>query len=1046
MLGAPGSGKTLLLVESVARLLSEPGWTEAEILTLAPTRASAARLRAQIEQRLDAPFGGTAARTATSFAFGLLREWAARRGESPPRLLTGTVHDDVVAAAVEARLDGTVVGDDRVLPFAPEVMRSDAFRAELRELSSVIDDFATTPAELRFRLDAAMTAGARDMHGVAPPAELADMWGAAFGLLDQIEARLRAERAGEHSHSALLRTAARVLREDGTVRVPRLVLFDDAQEVSEGQLGLLMALADRGAAIWAFGDPDIATGSFQGERSRLLAGIEAERVRRRASVPEADHQGHSTLRAEEQLVVLQVVHRHGPVICDFVGELTGRVGTSGAGAQRGARGSGPAGTVEFSTVASASEQLGAIGHRLRRRHLGLDGAAPVAWSDMAVICRTQDEATRASRILAAHQVPTGLASGGVVLREHALVRELVRLLQHGLGLAPLKPAEVMELLGGAVGGLDPVALRRFRAALRADEDRAARKAGREPVSVDEVIWDGFSRPGDLPVIDSRGGRQLRRLARLARKGAGVRERGGTPRETLWAIWEGTGLADRLQSEALSARGSRSDEAHRELDAVMGLFFALERHEEQASDRPIAELLEELLTTNVAEDSLATRSERDVVTVTTPRGALGREFSTVCILGPQDGVWPNLRSRGLLLGAAPLERWLRGFEVTPPSRRDTLHDELRLFAQAASRARTELLAVAVLNDDAHPSSFYGLGRSHETREPLPSTRVTLRGAVAEMRRRLVADPEDEEALASLAALVDAEVPGAHPDDWYGVRPPSTMDPLVDLTEPSQLVRVSPSHIEQAETCPLDWAISKLGGGTTSTATGLGTLFHSALETVTDGSAEELMRVVDAHWESLTFDAPWQERQQHEVAMSMAQSLSRYLSAFAASDRELLGSEVPFTLRIGQAELHGTADRLESRSDDSGHRRVSVVDLKTGKTAPSQADRETHAQLQAYQLGAIEGAFAGDGEGGQSSDGARLLFVHPKTLRARGPGYTEAAQAPLNEEAVARFRERVSAVASIMAAGNFTAYVEHHCDKEFALGTACRIHIVPAVSHA
>jgi hypothetical protein len=46
----------------------------------------------------------------------------------------------------------------------------------------------------------------------------------------------------------------------------------------------------------------------------------------------------------------------------------------------------------------------------------------------------------------------------------------------------------------------------------------------------------------------------------------------------------------------------------------------------------------------------------------------------------------------------------------------------------------------------------------------------------------------------------------------------------------------------------------------------------------------------------------------------------------------------------------------------------------------------------------------------------------------------------------FRERVNAIAQVMAAGSFQARVEHHCSNPYALGGACRLHIIPAVSHA
>ncbi|MBN9613341.1 MAG: hypothetical protein J0H64_07775, partial [Actinobacteria bacterium] len=467
--------------------------------------------------------------------------------------------------------------------------------------------------------------------------------------------------------------------------------------------------------------------------------------------------------------------------------LTARIGADGAGVQRAAAASEEAegaADLTFTRAGSPSEQIGVIAHRLRRRHLGLgdpgigapsigdpssddpssdeprpDAREPLAWGSMAVICRSRTEAARISRGLAAHQVPTGIAAGGLVLREHRVVRDLIRLLQHALGIDPLDAGGVLNLLGGPLGGLDPVAVRRLRGALMLQERRESRDEQRQARDTETLVLDAFTQPGDAPVIDSKGGRVLRRLGRIAAAGVDDHAASGTPRETLWALWSGTGLADEWQEEALSGRGARAEEAHRSLDAVTGLFFALQRHEEQASEQPIGQLLEELLENAVPEDSLAQRAQRDAVTVTTPQGVIGREFDLVAIVGVQDGAWPNTRARGSLLGTVALERWLRGAEARDPSRRDTIHDELRLFAQACSRARRELLVVAIGDEDNHPSPFFGFGREH-FREGLPSSRLTLRGITAAMRRRVVADPADTEALASLTALARAEAAGAH----------------------------------------------------------------------------------------------------------------------------------------------------------------------------------------------------------------------------------------------------------------------------------------------
>lgn len=1071
VLGAPGSGKTLTLIEAAARLFERPGWGEGSVLVLAANRAVAAQLRARFESRIGRAIGGAPVRTAVSYAFSVLQRSAAQTGRTPLRLLTGTAHDEAISEAVEQALaaPGADFGS-----LAPEAMRGQAFRAELREVSRVVDDFGLDSGQLAAALRAGLDSPAGDPE-LRPSDEQASQWIAALDLLARVDARLEHARPDERSSSGLMRSACAVLRGDdapsdvGALPAPRLVLVDDAQELGEGELALLSALVSRGARVWVFGDPDIATGAFHGERTRVFASLGAEL--HRAGAPHGAgastfggvsghlsgaNAGRGPGGEAEQEVLLSTVHRHGAELRGFLRELSSRVGTAGAGRQRAAVAASEqtsASAIQFATVPTLAEQLGVLAHRLRRRHLGLDDRAPVDWSDMVVVCRSRGEVTRVARVLAGHQVPASVAAGGVVPGEHQLVRELIRLLQHALGIEPLSPREIVDLLGGTALRLDPVALRRLRGELRLQEVRRARANDEAPASVDEIIADAFAHPGDRPIVDSRGGRALLRLGKLAESARATCARGATAREVLWAIWEGTRLAEALQTEALEGRGSRADEAHRVLDAVLGLFFALQRHEEQASSTPIAELLEELLSSTVPEDSLAARSERNVVTVTTPQGTIGREYSLVCLLGPQDGAWPNLRARGSLLGVAALERWLRGEPPTTPSRRDTLHDELRLFIHACARARDELLAVAVSDEDHHPSSFFGLGRAHAVAEELPSSRLTLRGAVAEMRRRVTADPLDREALDTLVMLAREGVAGAHPGEWYGVLPPSTEAPLVDIAgDPEARVPVSPSHLETAERCPLDWAIAKLGGGSTGVSQGIGTLLHHALETA-DGivTAEQIAAVVEAEWEGLRFEAAWESERKRGEVREMARGLAHYLTEFEQSNREVLGREARLQMDIGAARVTGIADRLEARRLADGRVELSVVDLKTGGTMPSARELGEHAQLQAYQLGVVRGEFELESdESDFVNGGARLLYVHPKVRTTRGPDagstFRQPTQPLLDAEARKLFEARVERIAEVMAAGTFVGRVEHHCSDPHSLGGACRLHIVPAVSQA
>jgi RecB family exonuclease len=128
------------------------------------------------------------------------------------------------------------------------------------------------------------------------------------------------------------------------------------------------------------------------------------------------------------------------------------------------------------------------------------------------------------------------------------------------------------------------------------------------------------------------------------------------------------------------------------------------------------------------------------------------------------------------------------------------------------------------------------------------------------------------------------------------------------------------------------------------------------------------------------------------------------------------EAPFSVELDRALLRGVVDRVE----DVGDGVVQVVDLKTGKRAPSATKAEENPQLASYQLAVTEGAFDGLPDGTRSA-GAQLVFV------ALGKGATVRRQPALTvaEDGSSWARTMVDGVASTMAASAFTACVNDLC---------------------
>ena len=1035
VLGATGSGKTQLIASLMQWWLEDHPSSPGERLIVVPSRRHASQFRDRIESAIPASVTGTYARTASSLALMLCNAYRRWAGKDDLQLMTGTRQDEVLREALQE------VESPEHIGLTPEALDSVPFRTELRDMWRVLDDFSMTPRELRqYAIEVRATSDLpSQIH------RLTDRWEAIAQVVEH--AQLIAERRfpTERTANGILAHATRLLEHVQDFSwpglIPRLIYVDDAADVGEGALALCAALANRGTKFWVFGDPDISTAAFQGEPTRVLAGLHAELARRGARS--------SALTTREQVVHLETVHRHGGQVRSLITSLSQRVGSASGWEHRSARATDErASTVEFTSAHTFSEQIGVIAYRLRHRHLGLHDAPAVPWSNMAVICRSADEVQQLASALEDMNIPTEVTSGGIVLGQHRLIRDLLRVLQDALGIAPLGGADVVQLLLGHLGGLDPLALRRLDHAVMLNERKVALAEAREPRPLAAVYVDAVNQPESIP--DMAEGRALARLARIVHAARDMHRRQGTAREVLWQAWHASRLSDTLTHRALSASGALAAMGHRALDAVIELFFAFERHEEQLSDVSIADLIDEILSSEVPQDSLALRSRREAVVVTTPQGASGEEYRVVCIAGPQEGVWPNLRSRGSLVGAHALQTLLRGETPSTFDRTHTLHEELRLFLQACSRAADELLVVAREDDEEFPSAFFHLGAPY-LRSDLPNSTLTLRGYTAAMRRRVLQNPEDTEARNTLAYLAQEEVPGAAPDEWYGMLPPSSTEPLVGLGQGDEKVHVSPSQIQTVETCPLNWFVSTYAAEQGNVHARLGTLIHYALEHAVSETEVELRSFVAEGWQDLEFESAWIEEQAREEAHDMTAGLADYLRDAQRSGRALASREAAFSVSVGNALVSGTADRIETRVGDDGIVQPLVIDLKTGRTHVSSKDAEQDPQLLAYQLGLLEAEFSPHGVDSASatqhrfgsSAGAALLYVHPKATTTR-QRYRLVEQPALTDESRQAFIERVTEAAHAMSQGQFEAKVEHHCSDPNQFGN-CAIHIIPAVSY-
>ncbi|HWI32131.1 MAG TPA: ATP-dependent DNA helicase [Microbacterium sp.] len=1016
VVGAPGTGKTSALIARVEHLLSG-ALDPSELLVLTPSRQSATDLRDVLALASGEATPGSLARSVASFAFHIVRASEVHAGAEPPQLLTGADEDQIVQDLLEGDERDAAEGRDRWPEWlGPAIRGSKAFRSEVRAFMAECAALGIEPPAL-----ARLGAAADRVVWVAMASFMTDFL------------RVRAAMRGAHRDPAgLVREAAGILRTAaggaaslGAFARLRVVLVDDAQELTLGGVQLLEACRARGIAVVAFGDPDVGSGAFRGAAPEHFA--------RLAEILGTSH-------------VLSSAHRGTAAQAHLVRRVTQRIGAAGVIAHR----TPPAAHVDDDAsvravvARSASEEYDAIARLLRERHVH-DG---VAWDECAVIAHDTRQGAALEAELSAREVPARASGPGRALGTRAPVRDIL----HLVTLATRDPStwtsvDVDAALTGAFGGLDPVSLRRLRTTLRHAEvaeggERAAR----------ELLRSALANPLEFALVDTR---EARRGGRVAEAIVRVRDQsahGASAHDMLWTVWEGSGLA-RAWGAAARGTGPLAEQANRDLDALVALFQSAKRFVEREPGEEAMVFVRRLLDSDVADDTLTAPPPRSTVRVLTPAAALGAEFDTVVVAGVQEGVWPNVRLRGGLLETWRLADALAGPDTVPPDvldrRRSVMHDELRLFVRAVSRARERVIVTAVDDDDTGPSVLFeflpepdrgGRGKEHP---------LSLRGLVAQHRRALT-DPlasssARREAPAQLALLADAGVAGAHPREWYGVTPATTDAPLRDIREEG--VRVSPSRLHALEECELNWVIADLGGDTRGgPVAGLGVILHSAMEVAEGIDEASLWSVVEARWGELEFDAAWRERQSLTRARDLVRRLHAYLRDFEASGGTLIGAEphfeipIPFDSDAAGVEgpgilVSGYIDRVEL----TGAGDVVIVDLKTGKSEPqTDAKVAENPQLAAYQLAFESGLITGTG--GHPGGGAKLLVLVPSSSKAQ---YVTPTQPPFDDEHRDAFLARVRSAATTMAGVSFTAPYEDHCRKDHSYGL-CRIHTVRAVS--
>lgn len=1048
VVGAPGTGKSLVARAIVARHLAEPALPQAVLWCTDRRRASAAR--DQLVRDSGTALATPAAVTAVSFALAVVRGHAAQTGQGVPTVISGPEQDARLADILRGHAQG--IGRAPTWPAElAEALPCSGFRAELRDLLMRCAEQDVPPQTLE-RLG-------REM-------ERPD-WVAAADVyrdyLDVLALRdLHTPGAPQcFDHPAVLARATRIVAshdEPHTLLggVGRIVI-DDAQEANIATWRFVEQLVAAGVGVTALGDPDAATLTFRG----AAPGAWLE---------------HWTWAGDASKTLtpltLSTRYRQGARLSAAVQELASKVGTSGVVQHRTAGSAGPPGALTVRVSDGEFSAHADVASALRASH-----RCGVPWGDMAVIARKTRALAPLRSALERLGIPASAAPAHEALRDYEAVVLLRSLSDLALRPDTCTDQMVLDVLAAAVRDYDSLY----------DDDVTAHAESAYP-PVDKSPVDGSpvdDPPNDGSALDNSGGesvhdepesaeplcahdgltarivassplvrlvssddelpagrafRACQSLRRVLVAGRDAAAAGRNPHETLWALWHRTGLSDRWRDQAL--RGGRSaDVAHTHLDAMMALFDAAGRFALERPHATVESFWRHVDSLNIATDTLAQRGDTgERVQLGTPSTVAGQGFHTVVIVDMQEGLWPNPALRDSLLGASTFaDVWAgRSANIPVSAQRDAvIHDEVRMAVAALSRARVSAHVVAVASEDAAPSAFIPLLSAFHGDDTPPAQRPRTPNPLAprhvvttlrQMAEHAVASGDEataRQASAALAALAKRGVTGARPGDWWKE---TDVAPWT-FGQDQDGITVSPSTIEKVVECPLRWFLTSHGFDSDhGDAAEFGTLMHDIVAENPSGSAEELVAAFHEEWAKLGHaDNPWRAADVNKAEYLLA----RWAKWTAGNGRTLVATEAKVTANVGGATIVGRVDRLEQDAD--GH--LTVVDLKTSASAISNAEAQKNAQLGIYQT-ALQAPDATCDKA--SLDGARTagaVLVYPNTSAKK---VTQRDQDALDRHENPEFvTQLIEDALGAMTAPSYPALTGSHCDR-CPVQTACPAH--------
>ncbi|MEZ7898251.1 MAG: PD-(D/E)XK nuclease family protein [Flaviflexus sp.] len=988
--GASGTGKTAVLLDAASQII-ERGES---LVLLAAGRKAADDLRTQLTLNHGKLPANVQVRTAQAWAFSILQTYAADRGRHTPELITGPTQDSIITELL------TVVGQGIAWPseLDEDVMRLPGFRAELRDL-------LTRSAELGLSGEDLQALGREQGEQI---------WVAAGQPMDQYENSLALEDAtapggtgaDRFDHARLVHQAARLLTSpeawgSGSMPTYQWVLIDDYQNATLATAALLSAVHDiqpgdrNGARLILTADPDTAVEGFRGGIAHL-PGLA------RGSKPGTG--------LGAGVVTLKERHRGGEKLSELQNRLVDRISVAGLASHRRPKPGTQADSLKVLTFPGTDQEYSGIARLIRRAHVRDN----LACDDVAIITRSRGTHIEIERVLRDAGVRVRPAARNEPLRFTPIVRALMDVMKEGVS-GDLTDAELLALISSPLIGLDPARKRQLshRITVWGEENESS-----SPVrDILANVPEGAEWAGPLKKLDEI--LEATRDAVTSNKNA---------EEVLWAAWQATDLADGLREQALS-NGTTSRAANAILDAVMQLFRIAQRLVDRDARTSAAQLLDELESQDIAEDSIARTGKESGVHLLTPAMALGQEFELVIVADLNDGTWPNMKVRDGLFGAGRIaELYLDRLTDGVSGLRSVVDDELRMLAFSVARSKRDLVLTAVDSEETSRSRFIDLVVDEENIEHVESSKLSMSipGVVGRLRSALtdpalaINDVDRELAadiLASLPTWTERHLAGVATSEWIPSLEPSDMRPWESTK------RISPSNAEAIMQCTLKWFAQRIGLSNMEATQNFdrGNIIHELAETYPDGDSTQIWNAFEEKWPeySVAFTEGYERELERNDMVTMVEALIAYLSAHPGAD-----VEKQLTYQTDHFTVSGRVDRVEPTPDGP-----IIADLKTGKTKPSDKDTKENAQLRIYQ-------WMYEKETGVPTAGAKLVLVRYQDGRKKTGYPLLRNQKPLEESDEQAVEEMLKEVATKMGGIDITAQSGDWC-AYCPIKTACPI---------